>query len=91
MRRRKLGIVRDYKAARGCLDCEEKDAVCLDLHHRDPSEKDVRLKSRRARTGNGYIAIRSITDLGYDDIDRELKKCDVVCANCHRKRHFAQA
>lgn len=41
---------------------------------------------------DGEIKVRSISWMAYHDtsnfekIKREIKKCDLVCANCHRQR-----
>jgi hypothetical protein len=56
--------------------CEEKDRACLDFHHRDPALKEVSIP----RAINNSWSI--------DRLKRELDKCDVVCANCHRKLHY---
>jgi hypothetical protein len=74
-RNRKLDLINAYKAT-GCVECGEDDPRCLDLHHRDPSEKHPRLK--------GVARIR-MNGLGYEELLAELSKCDVLCANCHRK------
>ena len=57
----------------GCIRCGESDLACLDFHHRDPSEKEGHI---------GYIRRFSI-----ERIKAEIAKCDVLCANCHRKHH----
>ena len=65
----------DLKASLGCSMCEEKDPVCIDFHHRDPSEKEwcvATLLSKR---------------WGPERIKQEIDKCDPLCANCHRKLH----
>ena len=59
-----------------CVECGESDPVVLELHHRDPSEKSAAI-STMASSGTSI-----------DVMFAEIKKCDVVCANCHRKRHF---
>lgn len=66
----------DRKAAVGCSRCGESDPACLDFYHRNPDEKDG-----------------SITDLvtdgyGRDRLEAECVKCDVLCANCHRREYF---
>ena len=52
----------------------EYPPVCLDFHHRNPSEKEA---------GMGRLALRKP-----EDILAEIAKCDVVCSNCHRKIHW---
>jgi hypothetical protein len=77
-------FLRDYKAERGCADCGEKDPVVLELDHRDRSMKDSRQANRYGRTA---VPWRS---LGWKALKTELAKCDVVCANCHRRRTSKQ-
>ena len=63
-----------YKEFRGCMDCGGKfPSFVLVLDHRDPSIKKF-TPSRLAKNGS------------WDKMIEELKKCDVVCANCHRIR-----
>ena len=64
-------FITDYKSKVGCA-CGEKDPVALELHHRDRALK-----------------VASICQLTtYPELLRiELIKCDVICANCHRKAH----
>lgn len=57
-----------------CVDCGLVDPVVMEFDHR-PNEK--KLYNIGAMVGNTY----SIATL-----DRELAKCDIVCANCHRHR-----
>jgi transcription elongation factor Elf1 len=63
-----------YKSDAGCLICGENDAVCLDAHHLDPSEKDFNLADK--------VGVWS-----WGSIQKELDKCVVLCSNCHRKFH----
>lgn len=46
----------------------------LEFHHLDPNEKDFSLSS------DGY-------SLSWETIKKELDKCILVCANCHREIH----
>ncbi len=55
--------------------CGITDPIVLDFHHRDPSEK----KTNVARFGRGGWSLKRI--------DEEIAKCEVVCANCHRRLH----
>jgi transposase len=57
-----------------CLDCGYKGSQQVyDFHHRDPKEKEFDWRKMRMRS--------------WDSILKELDKCDLVCANCHRLRH----
>jgi predicted Zn-ribbon and HTH transcriptional regulator len=58
-----------------CIDCGGMFAPHqMDFDHRDPS-----LKSFRLTEGRAMLKARP-------DITVEVRKCDVVCANCHRIR-----
>lgn len=69
--------VNAYKSKRGCK-CGEHHPACLDFHHRDPSTKTVDIS--RAIYANWSIA----------RLKTELAKCGIICANCHRKRHWGK-
>ena len=56
--------------------CGEDHWACLEFHHRDPKEKDMHVSYLRRGT---YSKKRIL---------KEIEKCDVMCANCHRKLHF---
>lgn len=54
--------------------CGESDYCCLDFHHTDPSSKDLSVNSLVRKSNKQRLL-------------KEFAKCDVVCANCHRKIH----
>lgn len=83
MRARKSAIVKEYRNSRGCARCPERHPATLDLHHREGEEKHPRM---RTSYGRGYWL-----HLSFEDIIIELAKCDVLCANCHRKHHYEEA
>ena len=58
----------------GCVKCGEKDPACLDFHHRDGKINK-----------EGHIG--EIRRFSIRRILAEIAKCDVLCANCHRKHH----
>ena len=60
-----------YKSERGCSMCAENDFRCLDFHHLDPKEKAATVSKMY-----GYAA---------ETIMKEILKCVLLCANCHRK------
>ena len=66
-------ILDTYKLTLGCADCSYRDfAGALDLDHRPGTKRLFRISSSFSRSLESVI--------------RELEKCDVVCANCHRRR-----
>lgn len=67
-----------YKASACCAHCGEQHPACLHYHHRDASEKDFSI-SHAVFHGWGIARIQ-----------REIEKCDVLCANCHAKHHWEQ-
>lgn len=59
----------------GCLHCPETDPRCLDFHHRDPETKKFGI----CRAANSGYSLEALIN--------EIEKCDLICANCHRKHH----
>jgi len=69
--------LREYLRAHPCVDCGETDIVVLDFDHRDPASKSYEVVHVAARKPWA----RALA---------EIAKCDVRCANCHRKRTAEQ-
>lgn len=59
-----------------CQKCGEMHYSCLDFHHREPETKTDNIGTLTQGTHK-----RS-------ELFTELLKCDILCANCHRKLHF---
>jgi hypothetical protein len=57
-----------------CVDCGETDLRVLEFDHRDSSQK--------LEAVGRLIALRA----SWKRIQAEIEKCDVRCANCHRRR-----
>lgn len=59
-----------------CTSCHLKDHRVLEFHHRNPSEKKFSIVQA---VHNRY---------SLNTLKEEIKKCDLVCANCHRIIHY---
>lgn len=67
--------IREIKSLLVCELCGENTIECLDFHHRDPDQKERSIANAANR---GWSVER---------IQKEMAKCSVLCANCHRKLH----
>lgn len=72
-----LLLVHAYLREHPCADCGATDIVTLEFDHRDPTTKITEVAKMLGRRSWPVIAA-------------EIAKCDVVCANCHRKRTARQ-
>ncbi len=63
----------EYLASHSCVDCGETDVVVLEFDHVRGDKKDL---------------VSTLVSAGYSlkTLIEEIAKCDVVCANCHRRR-----
>jgi hypothetical protein len=63
-----------YKKQLKCSNCDENHPATLEFHHQKDKEN----------------AIGNLVYDGYSirHIKKEIEKCIVLCANCHRKIHF---
>ena len=59
-----------------CTQCPEEHISCLEFHHLGDDKKDFNISDAVRR---GYSQKRIL---------EEVKKCVILCANCHRKFHF---
>ena len=76
-RKRKARMwLQDYKEERGCKFCEENHPACLHFHHRESQEKDATIATMISNRAS-IAALKA-----------EMKKCHLVCANCHAKIHW---
>lgn len=56
-----------------CIDCGENDIIVLQFDHKENKK---------------YNVSQMLSDHPWKNIENEIKKCDVRCANCHtRKTH----
>ena len=62
----------EIKETSGCVDCGIVNPIVLDFDHLHDKKYNV---SRMIHDGFSWAAIK-----------KEIAKCEVVCANCHRVR-----
>ena len=68
-------MLADIKEKSGCVDCNQKfPYYILDFDH---------VYGKKVANISGMLNYYSI-----EDIFKEVDKCEVVCANCHRSRTF---
>lgn len=65
--------VYDYLSSHSCVDCGEADPIVLEFDH-------VKGEKRNAIC---YMVARGCS---LDNIKTEIEKCEVRCANCHRRK-----
>ena len=75
---KKKDIVQQMKSEQSCAKCGETRGYTLDYHHLDPSIKE---ESIARMTSNNYRL---------DAVMEEIKKCVVLCSNCHREFHYLE-
>jgi hypothetical protein len=75
-RKRNLALERatflmEFFRTHPCVDCRETDPIVLEFDH---------------RTDKAFGIARGLRDRSWRALAEEMAKCDVVCANCHRRR-----
>ena len=74
----KKEIVQEIKSNFSCAKCGDTRGYVLDFHHIEPNEKEATVARLTSNSSN-------LTKV-YD----EIKKCIVLCSNCHREFHYLQ-
>ncbi len=71
-RERNKKYLLDYLKSHPCIDCGEKDPVVLEFDH---------LSDKK------YVICTMVTNIcSLKTIQDEINKCEVRCANCHRRK-----
>lgn len=64
----------DYFSNNSCVQCGESDPVVLEFDHIDPSTKS-------------YTVSQMVwSNCAMKKLKHEIAKCQVLCANCHRRK-----
>lgn len=67
----------EYLSGHPCVECGESDPIVLEFDHRSGVEK-VECVS--------MLVLNS----SWARVEAEIQKCDVLCANCHRRKSAAE-
>jgi hypothetical protein len=68
---KRMRLILEYFEDNPCIDCGESDPLVLEFDH---------VKDKCFDIGAG------LPDRNWESILSEIAKCEVVCANCHRRR-----
>ncbi len=78
LRDEKAKRVYDYLRTHPCIDCGETDPVVLEFDHK---ANELKVES---------VCILVAHNFSWALIETEIKKCEVRCANCHRRKTATQ-
>ncbi len=68
--------LREFKSGLKCEECGEDHPACIEYHHLDMTKKDFEISKAITK---GFAKERIL---------EEIKKCMVLCSNCHKKLHY---
>ena len=69
--KQRVAYLMEFLSAHPCVDCGEGDPIVLEFDH---------VGDKAFTIGEG------LRDRNWESVLAEIAKCDVVCANCHRRR-----
>jgi hypothetical protein len=65
-------FIYEYLQNHPCIVCGESDPIVLEFDHREPSKKESN--------------VSELLKFSVNKVRQEVAKCDVMCANCHRRK-----
>lgn len=68
----------EFLIKKECIDCGENDPIVLDFDHINPQSKFKSISQMLS----GHYSWKSVLV--------EIQKCEVRCANCHRRKTYKQ-
>jgi len=75
IRDRNRSYINNYKKAHPCVDCDESDFIVLEFDH---------------VINNKEANICEMLTTSLEALKLEISKCEVRCANCHKRRHYME-
>lgn len=71
VRVRNRKFILNYLSTHACVDCGETDPIVLEFDHTGNKEFDISFLIR---------------DHSIDKLKKEIKKCEIRCSNCHKRK-----
>lgn len=71
-------ILLEFLSSKACIECGENDPRTLDFDHKN---RDNKFKSISQMLSGHY---------SWESVKKEIDKCEIRCANCHRRRTYIQ-
>lgn len=68
----------EFLSEKRCIDCGEKDPIVLDFDHKKSKNKFKPI----SKMMSGHYSWKSLK--------KEMRKCEIRCANCHRRKTYTQ-
>ncbi len=68
----------EFLSSKACIDCGENDPIVLEFDHKSPNKKFK------------YISNMLSGHYSWESVLKEIKKCEIRCANCHRRKTYFQ-
>ncbi len=72
------GKLLEFLSSKACMDCGENNPIVLEFDHKSPNRKFKKISNMLS----GHYSWESLL--------KEIKKCEVRCANCHRRKTYVQ-
>lgn len=69
-------LIYEYLTKNPCVDCGESDPIVLEFDHLVPENK--------------YKSVSEMSCRSLTKVKLEISKCQVLCANCHRRKTAKQ-
>jgi len=69
---------REYKSTLSCTQCGAAHPAIIDFHHVDRNDLEKKKVHQLVKEGK------------YSQAHEEIKKCLILCANCHRILHWEE-
>lgn len=79
IKKKSYQFIWNYFLSHPCVDCGETNPIVLEFDHRDGADKLWTISEMASRRNSSI-----------ENIKKEIDKCDVRCANCHKIRTSKQ-